>query len=248
MHSQMLIPRFTLAVLFALAAAPPATSPWEKAPEKWDEADAYRILRNSPWSPAKTKLEANYTQRHADPLTGITSTSGINSEDTGLVRGIQLSRNTDYPDVTVLWWSSKTIRLAQLRLHQLKNPAASPELLRAEAPPDHVITVNGAEQFRVLRDAKEDLHDTVFLELAGGLPLDLQSVSFVESAGGDDARVEFHFPRQVDGRPAIDPQSPRVIFHCKATAKTPHPGQINALSFHAEFHPNEMRVGGVPDL
>ena len=25
--------------------------PWDKAPEKWDRADAYRILQDSPWSP-----------------------------------------------------------------------------------------------------------------------------------------------------------------------------------------------------
>jgi hypothetical protein len=244
----MLISRFFLAALFALAGLPASTGPWEKPPDKWDEADAFRILRNSPWSPAKTKVDTKYTQRHTDPLTGITTSSDINAKDTGLVRGVQLSRNTDYPDVTVLWWSSKTIRLAQLRLRQLKNPAAYPDPLRVEDLLDHVLVIEGSEQFRILRDAAEDLHDTVFLELAGGIPLDLQSVDFVESTTEGEARVEFHFPRQIGDRPAIDSDSPRVIFHCKANAKTPHPGHINGLSFHAEFHPNEMTVRGVPDL
>ena len=244
----MMIPRLMLAALLALSAAPPSTPPWEKAPEQWDQADVYRILRDSPWSPSKTKVELSYTQRHSDPLTGITSSSPSNPENTGLVRGAELSRSKPLPGVAVLWWSSKTFRLAQLRLRQLKNPAASTEPLSAEVFPDFVIAIEGSEQLRILRDAKEDLHDTVFLELAGGLPLDFQDVRFIEGTGDDEARVEFHFPRQVDGRPSIDPDSARAIFHCKATAKTLQPGQQNALSFRAEFHPNEMRARGASDL
>lgn len=243
-----IISRLVLAALLAFSGLPSATGPWEKPPDKWDEADAFRILRNSPWSPAKTKLAANHTKRDSDPLSGTIADSGANPADASIARGVPLSRNTDFPDVTVLWWSSKTIRLAQLRLRQLKNPSAANPILKVEDLPDYVIAIEGSDPFRVLAEATEDLHDTVFLELVDGVPLDFKSVNFVDATGDDEARVEFHFPRQIEDRPAIDPDSARIVFHCKANAKTPHPGRINVLSFHAEFHPHEMTVRGVPDL
>ena len=234
--------------MFALSAAASSSTPWDKPPEQWNETEVYRILRESPWCPAKTKIESNYTQRHTDPQSGIVTGAQANPQDTGPVPGVQLSRTKSLPDVAVSWWSSKTVRLAHQRLLEIKNSGASKGPLQAEALPDFVIAIEGSDQFRILHEAAEDLHDTVFLELAGGLPLDLQSVSFVEATNDEDARVEFHFPRQVDGRPSIDADALSVIFHCKATVKTPHAGRLNALSFHAEFHPNEMIAHGVPDL
>jgi len=248
MPNSIFIIRFLLAASLAFSGLPSTLGPWEKPPEQWNETEVYRILRESPWCASKSKLESNYTQRHTDPQSGIVTNAPTNPQDTGPVPGVLLTKNAPLPDVTVLWWSSKTIRLARLRLQQLKVPSASKEPLRVEDLPDYVIAVEGSEPFRVLSDAAEDLHDTVFLELADGLPLDLQSVNFVEGAAEGEARVEFHFPRQIEGRPAIDPSSPRVIFHCKATVKTSRAGRLNVLAFHSEFHPNEMTVRGVPDL
>lgn len=237
-----------LAVLLTFPGLPSSGGPWDKPPDKWDEADAFRILRNSPWSPTKTKLAANRTKRDSDPLSSTRSDNGSKPADTTFGRDLELSHNTNFPDVTVLWWSSKTIRLAQLRLRQLKNPAAAKEMLKVEDLPDYVIAIEGSDPFRVLSEARESLHDTVFLELADGVPLDFQGVNFVDATGDEEARVEFHFRRQIEDRPAIDPESARVIFHCKATAKTERLGRQNALAFHAEFHPSEMTVRGVPDL
>ena len=96
--------------------------------------------------------------------------------------------------------------------------------------------------------AKKDLHDTVFLELPDGATLDLGTMQFVEGTEQEDPRVEFHFPRQIEGRPTLDPNFERVIFHCKASAKTVRPFQDNAIALRAEFKPRSMRVRGVPDL
>jgi hypothetical protein len=53
-------PMMTRFILVALLALPGSLggSPWDKAPAKWDLADVYRILQDSPWSPAGIKLEA----------------------------------------------------------------------------------------------------------------------------------------------------------------------------------------------
>jgi hypothetical protein len=122
------------------------------------------------------------------------------------------------------------------------------EPLRADDLPDYVLVIEGKEPFRILRDAGEDLHDTVFLELPGSATLDLESVRFFDETEQEEARVEFHFPRHLDGRATLDPETERVIFHCKASAKMPRPWHDNTLSLRAEFKPRAMRVRGVPDL
>ena len=55
--------------------------------------------------------------------------------------------------------------------------------LQVEELPDYVLVIEGSEQLRILDDAKDDLRDTVFLELPNGAILDLASVQFVE--GGE---------------------------------------------------------------
>jgi hypothetical protein len=92
------------------------------------------------------------------------------------------------------------------------------------------------------------LHDTVFLELTNGATLDLAAVRLIEDNETEEPRVEFHFPREVDGRATLDPESDRVVFHCKASAKLPRPGHDNSLALRVEFKPRAMRVHGVPDL
>ncbi len=54
----------------------------------------------------------------------------LNANNTNPVPGIQISRSKPQPSVPVIWWSSKTIRLAQQRLIQLRNPALTGEPLR----------------------------------------------------------------------------------------------------------------------
>jgi hypothetical protein len=81
-----------------------------------------------------------------------------------------------------------------------------------------------------------------------GMTLDVESVRFFGGSEREEARAEFHFPRKIEGRATIDPESTVIVFHCKASAKTPHPGHDNTLALRAEFKPRAMRVHGVPDL
>jgi hypothetical protein len=240
----------TRLILVAVLASPASLggSPWDGVPTKWDQADVYRILQDSPWSPAGIKLDTKFTSRHTDTQTGLVTDAPVNANTANPVSGLEISRSKPQPAVPVLWWSSKTVRLAQERLRQLRKSALPAESLRADDLPDYVLVIEGTEPLRILRDAQEDLHDTVFLELPGGATLDLESVRFFDGTEQEAARVEFHFPKQVDGRATIDPESKRIVFHCKASAKMPHSGHDNRLSLRAEFRPRAMRARGVPDL
>lgn len=228
-----------------LFALPAGTEPWDKPPDQWDLADSYKILRDSPWAPSDIKLETSYIQRHKDDLTGIVIDSPTNAT---LIRGVEVGRSKPLPPLSILWWSSRTVRLAERRLMELKNSGNAPQPVQIEALPDYVIAIEGSEPARIFQDAKEDLHETVFLVLDEGLTLDLAQVKFVEATDNTDARVEFHFPREVEGRPTIDPQSEKIEFHCKASAKTPRLDRQNAIAIRSQFRPRAMRANGAPDL
>jgi hypothetical protein len=239
----------TRLILVAVLALPGSLggSAWDKVPAKWNMADVSRILQDSPWSPAGVKLEREFTSRHTDPQTGMVTDAPVNANDANSVSGIQISRSKPLPKVPVIWWSSKTVRLAKQRLRQLSDPSLTGEPLHADELPDYVLVIEGSEPLRILQDTKEDLHDTVFLELTNGATLDLIGVRFFEGSELEEPRVEFHFPREADGRATLDPESERIIFHCKASTKTPHSGH-DSLALRVEFRPRAMRVHGVPDL
>jgi hypothetical protein len=243
-----MLARILLITTLAFPATSFGTPPWEKAPEKWDRADAYRVLQDSPWSPAQVKLDTKSTYRYTDRQTGRVDDSSFNRDLSHPVRGIELSRARLLRPIPVLWWSSRMVRLAQQRLVQLRNPTRPAQTLAVPNLPDYVLAIEGDEPLRILRGVTEDLHDTVFLELPEGVTLDLQEVRYMEATDEQNARTEFHFPREVDGRPTIDPDTERIIFHCHASAKISRANRDNAISLRAEFKPRAMRVHNLPDL
>lgn len=128
----------------AVFAFPAGTEPWDKPPEQWDLADAYRILRDSPRTPAETKFEANFTQRHTDKLSGLATDSPAHTADTPLIRGVEVNRNKPLPALPILWWSSRTVRLAEQRLLDLKKTGNAPPPVQVQTLPDYVIAIRVA--------------------------------------------------------------------------------------------------------
>jgi hypothetical protein len=240
---------FYFVIFFATATGLAGPLPWDKPPEQWTLADVFRILQDSPWSPSKFSLESNYTQRATNSQSGVVDDSHVNGRNTAVVPGVTISRAHRLPGVTVLWWSSRTVRLAEAkRVEARAGVKEAVAKVNATAMPDYILTVEGDEPLRILHDAREDLHDTVFLELESGGTLDLQSVEFVEDGDTDVVRTELHFSRTLNGTPAIDPESEKVIFHCRANAKREMQNRENALSFRVEFCPRQMKARGQPDL
>jgi hypothetical protein len=145
--------------------------------------------------------------------------------------------------------SAKTMRLALEKMHRMRaNVTGTQPPLKADESPDYVIAIEGDEPMRILKDAKEDLRDTVFVELENGFSLDLASVQYLDSADADPIRTEFHFPRLIEGKPAIDPDSEKMVFHLRATAKKEMQNRNNAIAIRVDFHPKEMRAQNLPDL
>jgi hypothetical protein len=226
-----------------------AADPWSKKPEQWALQDVYRILSDSPWAPTRSEIDANlgFERRPYDLVAPPPNEKISPREDVWGAR-MKAPGRTPLPEVSVLWWSSKVVRLAQHRLRQLQNRVPQGQLLLAEELPDIVITVEGSEALRILRDAREDLHDTVYLELPNGGALDLTTIRFVEGDRAGEDYVAFHFPREANGLPTVTPDMQQVTFRCRATAKVERPSGPNALSLRVVFSPRKMRVQGQPDL
>ncbi len=237
-----------LAALWSFPASRLAGEPWDKLPQQWTLAEAYQILTDSPWSPPKARIDVAWVPRRVDPLTKQTTDLPIYPQGGDVKISTDIGGRKELLNLSVLWWSSKTVRLAQQRLRQLRDPALAQQPLRAEQLEDLVLVVEGAEPLRILRDAVENLRETVFLELPTGMTLDVANIRFIEAEKAGEDFVAFHFPRQIEGRPTVSPGAGKVVFHCKATAKTARAGRPNAVSIRAVFEPRKMRAGGQPDL
>lgn len=238
---------FALAVIFV--GAFPSNTPWDKPPDQWTAADANKILEESPWAPTKVTIETKYSQKYTDSLTRIVTDSAANPiQNSPIVQNVQISRSAT-PSYYVKWISAKTMRLALEKMHRMRtNVAGVLPPLKAEELPDYVVAIEGDEPMRILRDAKEDLHDTVFIELDNGFTLDLESVQYLDGTDADPIRTEFHFPRMMEGKPAIDPDSEKVVFHLRAAAKKEIPNRNSAIAIRVDFHPKDMRAQNTPDL
>src|SRR5262245_34511037 len=104
--------RFLILGILLASVAWAANAPWDKPPDRWTQSDVFRILRDSPWSPAKFAIESDFSGGRSDSRTGVPSASPSQVQG-ALVRGIVVSRSHALPAVTVLWWSSRTVRLAE---------------------------------------------------------------------------------------------------------------------------------------
>ena len=240
--------RSFLSLALLLPAALLAGEPWKEKPAQWSLADVTEILTDSPWSPAKDRIEITLLYRRINPLTKLSTDLPTAPREGGLVARAEARQGTPLPPVSVLWWSSKTVRWAQLRRNQLKGAAPKDAALRADKLEQIVIAVEGSEPQRILRDAMENIRETCYLELLRGMALDATGVHFVDSGRAGEDFTAFHFPRKLNGEPAVDPNAGQVTFRCKATAKTERPGRPNALSIRAAFEPRKMRFNGQPDL
>ncbi len=117
MSSSALISRFLVGALFAFSF--PANTPWDKPADQWTAADANKILEDSPWAPSKVTIEAKFTQKHTEPLTGLISDSDVNLNNSNNIRGVQISKGGT-PSYYVKWMSAKTMRLALEKMHRMR--------------------------------------------------------------------------------------------------------------------------------
>jgi hypothetical protein len=222
---------------------------WDKPPEQWTQADAYQILQDSPWSPAKSRIEVSFTTLYKrDRLTRMPSDSPSAQSRKEREANVNLSGGKPLPAVSVLWWSARTVRLAQERLKELANSAPAGMPVPADTLADVVIVVEGSDALRIARAAGDDLRQSAYFEMPSGMALDASAVEVHEGEKAGDDYVAFHFPRRIEGQPTITPDMEKVVFRWKASAKDERAGQPDTISVRVAFEPRRMRAAGQPDL
>lgn len=207
---------------------------WKQKPfSQWSDKDIQGIFQDSPWAhlvavPGVKRLStpniATSDISGTKPMTGGEESQGIPMQAQFLVQ----------------WASALTLRqarLRQLQLQGLASDAAAAQLL-SQTPPQHVIVILGADLSPFEQLKGEEVQKGSYLELK-------TSKQRVPAAGVQFFRqesrltgVEFFFPREIEGKPAIAPTENKVTFHC----------DLSATKIEADFDLRKMARDGKPDL
>ena len=209
--------RLLTCMALALFLAFPLSTPgqWNKKPyTEWSEKDAKKVLNDSPWS-----QDQNFT----DTSKNMSTTTS---------RGAAQSTIADVINVTfhIRFFTAKPVRQAISRSMELQHKGELPEPLAAKLKalatadfPDYVIITVTCESDRasnMLQDAKSlfqrlttgAIKNGTYLVAKGGQRVFLQEY---QPPQNDGLGARFVFPRLVDGKPFITPESGEILFHAE---------------------------------
>jgi hypothetical protein len=210
---------FVLLVVVLFLVLPLAVSAqWEKKTyTEWTDKEAQKVLNDSPWG--KTQVFTSNVSMFRGP------TSGRQGQSTSAT-----SSNTDnatHVNFRIRFLSAKPIREALTRMVEVKQKqpvsgelaAHLKSLVDTEFNDYIIITVscdsqqvgsNVQEAIGLLRTrGTAELKNSTFLEVKGGKRLFLQEY---QAPREDGIGARFIFPRLVDGKPFITPESEEIHF------------------------------------
>ena len=221
-------------IVLCSAALLLAGEAWKQKPfSEWSDKDIQGIFQDSPWAhlvavpwvkQLSTPNIATSDIAGPKPMTGGEESKGLPVRAQFLVQ----------------WASALTMRQARARQLQMQGAANDEAVAQflSQTPPHHVIVVVGADlsSFEVLKE--EGVQKVTYLELKQSKQhLAPTSVQFFRQ-GSQLTGVQFFFPREVDGKPAIGPGENKLTFHCDA----------GDSKIAAEFDLRKMVRDGKPDL
>ncbi len=206
----------TWTVLALFLVFPLATlGQWNKKPyTEWSEKEAKKVLDDSPWSQDQNFTD---TSRNASTTTS---------------RGGTQSAIADVINVTfhMRFFTAKPVRQAISRSMELQHKGELPEPLAARLKalatadfPDYIIitvTCESDKASNLLQDAKSLLQklntgaikNSTYLVAKGGERVFLQEY---QPPQNDGLGARFVFPRLVNGKPFITPESGEILFHAE---------------------------------
>ena len=189
------------------------TAQWQKKPySKWSEKEALSVLNDSPWGQTQT----------------VTETSRM--FDTGRRVDSSQNREAEIPQIKfrIRFFSAKPIRQAISRIIELKqkgelNPQLAGQLraLAAGEFPDYIVitvitevadsgSLTASAASLLDRQTTALLKNETYLLVNGGQRVFLQEY---QAPRKDGLGARFIFPRMVNGKPFIVPESGEVLFN-----------------------------------
>ncbi len=202
---------FISSVLALLLAPLMISAQWNKKPyAEWSEKEAMKLLNDSPWGQTQA-------------LTDTSQMTGQARADSSQSR-VQEVFNVNF---RIRFLSAKPVRQALIHLIEIKNKgkindelAARLKAFAAADFPDYVIITVSADSdkaSRLLQQSTQsfyvltttDLKNNTYL-LAGGQRVFIKEY---QPPGNDGFGARFIFPRMVDGKAFVTPESGDVLFH-----------------------------------
>jgi hypothetical protein len=220
-------------ITFLLAYPSVLGAQWNKKPyTEWSEKEATKVLNDSPWGQTQT-------------LTDTSQMTGQGRLDSGQSRVQDVFR----VNLRIRFLSAKPVRQAISHLMELTNrEKITPQLaerLKAFASadfPDYIVINVTSESDRastLLQQTQASFHKLTTSELknntyllAGGQRVFIKEY---QPPGNDGLGARYIFPRMVDGKPFITPETADVLFHSEA---------MGAVTLNMRYKVKEMVYDG----
>jgi hypothetical protein len=220
-------------VAFLLAYPPALGAQWNKKPyNEWSEKEARKLLNDSPWGQTQV-------------LTDTSQMTGQARLDSGQSRVQDVTRI----NLRICFLSAKPVRQAISHLMELTNrekiSAQLAEKLKAFAAadfPDYIVvtvSTDSDKASRLLQQTQASFYKLTTSELknntyllAGGQRIFIKEY---QPPGNDGLGARYIFPRIVDGKPFITPESGNVLFHSEP---------IGAVTLNMRYKVREMVYDG----
>jgi len=213
LSKRILIPGIPgLLLVFSLTTA----AQWDKKPyEQWSDKDAQKVLNDSPW--AKTWTYTSPVTLYKGPVTGQQGARSSTSD-----------RNADATHIhfRIRFFSAKPVREAfsrRIELKQKPNDELSEmlkNLVQGEFG-EYIVVVMSVESTEPGANVQQadgllhgkgtaDLKNNTYLEIKGGKRVFIKEFQKPQK---DGFGARFLFPRLVDDKPFIGPDSEEIHFH-----------------------------------
>ena len=204
--------RLLAMVILLMAFVGSALAQWDKKPyTEWSEKEATKILNDSSWGQTQTFTDTS----------NMSNTNRASSNQT-------LITDVVYVNFRIRFLSAKPVRQAFSRIIELQQKAGVSEqlvkqlngLANADFPDYSIISVlcDSPSQSSKLQQANAALFKfttaqlklNTYLQAKGGQRIFLQEY---QPPRNDGLGARFIFPRMVDGKPILTPESGEVVFH-----------------------------------
>lgn len=205
-----------------------AGDPWKDKPYKeWTRGEAEKVLQESPWAHTVRAFGRPQSLRPVPDL-------------------------PEAKSLTVLWWSSVTVRQAIVRQQELRGARDQQQAGRflSRQPEDYVIAVYRPDVIRLYTQGslrqlamleeftEEELNKSAYLKMkTGKKQVSPVRVRYIRE-GPNLMQVEVYFPRQLEGAPVIGVDETEVEFGYQSSI-----GRISS-----SFNLRKMVRDGKPDL
>src|SRR5205814_6756783 len=216
--------KLAMAVLVAALFAPAMLAQKLKSWDQWSQKDAQKILDDSAWG--RTQTDTDASQMFYSPTTapGVNGARGTSNDNSRLNQGAtNQAVNLNY---RIRFFTAKPVRQAFVRLMELSQPNLSKDTIDrlnqfANIHSDQYIIVavtfdstdrrfSGPAEQAFGAATADILKNDTYLERKDGKRLFL--TEYV-APGRDGFGAIFIFPRTVDGKPFLNPDSGEVRFY-----------------------------------